>query len=46
MTITLTQEQLNYIFEFDKTKSVSVAYDLAITLVNQVLKEEIKELTK
>lgn len=46
MTITLTQEQLNYIFEFDKTKSLSVAHDLATTLVNQVLKEEIKELSK
>lgn len=46
MTITLTQEQLNYIFEFDRTKSVSTAYDLATTLVTQVLKEEIKELSK
>lgn len=46
MTITLTKEQLNYIFEYDRTKSVSVACDLATTLVEQVLKEEIKELSK
>ena len=46
MTITLTQEQLNYIFEFDRTRSVSAAYYLAVTLVDQVLKEEIKEISK
>lgn len=39
MTITLTQEQLNYIFEFDKTKSLTVA-------VEQVLMEEAKEAIK
>lgn len=46
MHITLTQEQLNYIFEFDKTKSVTVAVDLATTLVEQVLMEEAKEAIK
>ena len=39
MTITLTQEQLNYIFEFDKTKRLTVA-------VEQVLMEEAKEAIK
>lgn len=42
MTINLTQEQLNYIFEYDKTKSITTACQLARTLVEQVLAEEIK----
>lgn len=46
MTITLTQEQLNYIFEFDKTRSITIACDLATTLVEQVLAEEAKEAIK
>lgn len=46
MTITLTQEQLNYIFEFDRTRSIPIACDLATTLVEQVLAEEAKEAIK
>ena len=46
MTITLTKEQLNYIFEFDRTRSVSTACELATTLVEQVLAEEAKEAIK
>lgn len=46
MVINLTKEQLNYIFEYDKTKSATVACQLARTLVEQVLAEEIKEVTK
>ena len=42
MEIKLTKEQLNYIFEFDKTKSITTACQLARTLVEQVLEEEAK----
>lgn len=37
MTINLTDEQLNYILHYHKTKSVTTACDLATTLVEQVL---------
>ena len=46
MTINLTQEQLNYIFEVDRTRTIPIACDLGTTLVEQVLAEEAKEAIK
>ena len=43
MVITLTEEQLHYITEFDRTHSITTACLLARTLVEQVLDQEVKE---
>ena len=36
ITITLSQEQLNYILEYARTKSITVACNLATSLVEQL----------
>lgn len=39
MVINLTDEQLHYIYEFNRTNSITTACVLARTLVEQVKKE-------
>lgn len=46
MTINLTEEQVRYIIEFDRTHSITTACILARTLVGQVLAEDIKNVQK
>lgn len=41
--ITLSKEQVNYILEFDRTHSITTACNLAHSLVEMVLKNEIKD---
>ena len=36
ITLTLTQEQLNYILEYARTKIITVACNLATSLVEQL----------
>ena len=36
ITLSLTQEQLNYIIEYARTKSITVACSLATSLVEQL----------
>ena len=43
MKINLTEEQLHYIYEFDRTHSITTACLLARTLVDQVIEEDAKE---
>lgn len=44
--ITLSKEQVNYILEFDRTHSITTACNLAHSLVEMVLKNEIKDVNK
>lgn len=43
MYIKLSEEQINQILDFDRTKSLTTAVNLARTLVEQVLAEYAKE---
>lgn len=45
MEIKLTREQIEYILNYDKTRSVATACNLAQTLVNQVLEKLAEELS-
>lgn len=45
MEIKLSSEQIEYILDYDKTKSVSTACNLAQTLVNQVIEKLAEELS-
>lgn len=44
MEIKLSKEQIEYILNYDKTRSVATACNLAQTLVNQVLEKLAEEL--
>lgn len=46
MLVDLSDKELEYIFEYDKTKSITVACDLAKSLANHIIEIEVKELTK
>lgn len=43
MQIKLSEEQINQILDFDRTKSITTATNIAITLVEQVLSKYAKE---
>ena len=43
MQIKLSEEQINQILDFDRTKSLTTAVNIARTLVEQVLSEYAKE---
>ena len=43
MEVTLTQQQLDYIYHYDKTHSITTACNLAVTLVEQVLQKQAQE---
>lgn len=43
MYIKLSEEQINQILDFDRTKSITTATNIAITLVEQVLSKYAKE---
>lgn len=43
MQINLTEEQINQILDFDRTRSVTTAANIATTLAEQVLAEYAKE---
>ena len=43
MYIKLSEEQINQILDFDRTKSITTAANIARTLVEQVLSEYVKE---
>ena len=43
MQINLTEEQINQILDFDRTRSITTANNIAITLVEQVLSKYAKE---
>ena len=45
MEIKLSKEQIEYILNYDKTRSVVTACNLAQTLVNQVLEKLAEELS-
>lgn len=40
----LTDEQLKMLFEYDKTKSITIAVNLAKSLVKSYMLEELKEI--
>lgn len=46
MEIKLSEEQLNYIFEYDRTKSIVIACNIARTLVDQVLAKNAKKVVE
>lgn len=43
MQINLSEEQINQILDFDRTKSVTTATNIVTTLVEQVLSKYAKE---
>lgn len=43
MEVKLTQQQLDYIYHYDKTHSITTACNLAVTLVEQVLQKQAQE---
>lgn len=43
MQIKLSEEQINQILDFDRTRSVKTATNIATTLVEQVLSKYVKE---
>ena len=45
MEIKLSKEQIEYILNYDKTRSVATACNLAQSLVNQVLEKLAEELS-
>lgn len=44
MQIKLSEEQINMILDYDRTRSVTSACNLALSLANQVLEEYAKEM--
>ena len=44
MKIELNEEQIKMLFDYDKTKSITIAVNLAKSLVKSYMLEELKEI--